>query len=194
LIEFVDFYDSFSNNVIDWLGQRFAKVKVITCDEFSQSKEPMTSPTVFGPGPHRPSSYSVVQKRLQQNWGKVPFLGICLGHQFMLEQMGMNLVQHQELKHGFCVPINWQKDAVDRSPLRGAALPEKAGVYHSLAASSSDDSILAVDDLGFVLACHQHQGRVWNLGVQFHPESFLSDSSFALLEVWQAQFPENKAV
>ncbi len=197
-IRFVDFHDSFSNNVLAWLETRFVAIDHLSWEQFVELDLQKTLeqgiPLVFGPGPHRPSQYPKVQARLAECWGKIPFLGVCLGMQFMAVQMGATLEKHPKPQHGSKVNLHWEAAAVESSPLAGFLLPNSAGVYHSLAVSAADTflqgSVLGKDEHDFVMALvaeKQLQAcsrKVFSLGFQFHPESFLSENTLPLLDAW----------
>ncbi len=193
MIRFVDFHDSFSNNVLDWLQKCFSSVDRLTWEQYVSCEEDPSTPIVFGPGPHRPSYYPDVQKKLADSWGDTPFLGVCLGMQFMAVHLGAELKEHPAPKHGSSVKLIWDKEAVEQSILQGHSLPESAGVYHSLGVSAGDpnivDFVLAKDTDQFALAISRsklHPNRTPTLGLQFHPESFLSADSLSLLKAWKA--------
>jgi len=193
LIQFVDFHDSFSNNVLGWLHTCFDEIDHVSWEQYIAGSELQTTPVVFGPGPHRPCHYPEVRARLAEVWGKVPFLGVCLGMQFMAVHLGGRLQQHPSPKHGSRIDLDWGEARVKASFLNDCMLPQTVGVYHSLSVSADDprikESVLAVDGDGFAMAITmamaQEVGEISCLGLQFHPESFLSDGSDELLRAWK---------
>ncbi len=168
----VDNYDSFTYNLVHLFGELGAEVVVRRNDAISpdEAEELAPSHLVVSPGPGRPEEAGASLAVLDRLSGRVPTLGVCLGHQALVQLYGGTVGQARELVHG--------KATVVRHDGRGifAGLPEDflAGRYHSLAATSVPDAfeISATAPDGEVMAVRHTSLPVD--GVQFHPESVLT--------------------
>ena len=168
----IDNYDSFTYNLAHLFGELGAKVTVRRNDEITVAEAEAMAPThlVVSPGPGRPEAAGVSEAIVRAFAGRVPVLGVCLGHQAIVSVFGGEVGPARELVHG--------KATVVRHDGRGifAGLPADflAGRYHSLAATAVPDclevSARAVD--GEVMAVRHRELPVD--GVQFHPESVLT--------------------
>jgi len=168
----VDNYDSFTYNLVHLFGELGADVVVRRNDAISADEAEQLAPThlVVSPGPGRPDDAGASLAVLERLCGHVPTLGVCLGHQALVQLYGGTVGQARELVHG--------KATIVRHDGRGlfADLPEDflAGRYHSLAATSVPDvfEISATAPDGEVMAVRHTSLPVD--GVQFHPESVLT--------------------
>ena len=168
----VDNYDSFTYNLVHLFGELGADVVVRRNDAISadEAEELAPSHLVVSPGPGRPEDAGASLAVLERLCGRVPTLGVCLGHQALVQLYGGTVGQAQELVHG--------KATIVQHDGRGifAGLPEDflAGRYHSLAATSLPDSleVSATAADGEVMAVRHRDLPVD--GVQFHPESVLT--------------------
>ncbi len=168
----VDNYDSFTYNLVHLFGELGAEVVVRRNDAISADEAEELAPThlVVSPGPGRPEDAGASLRVLERLCGRVPTLGVCLGHQALVQLYGGTVGQARELVHG--------KATIVRHDGRGlfADLPEDflAGRYHSLAATSVPDvfEISATAPDGEVMAVRHTSLPVD--GVQFHPESVLT--------------------
>jgi anthranilate synthase/aminodeoxychorismate synthase-like glutamine amidotransferase len=168
----IDNYDSFTYNLVHLFGELGANVVVRRNDEISPDEAEALSPShlVVSPGPGRPEDAGASIAILDRLSGRVPTLGVCLGHQALVQLHGGTVGQARELVHG--------KATIVKHDGRGifSGLPEDflAGRYHSLAATSVPDvfEISATSADGEVMAVRHRELRVD--GVQFHPESVLT--------------------
>ena len=185
----VDNYDSFTYNIVQYFGELGAEVEVVRNDEVTvaQIGERIAAGTarlVISPGPCSPAEAGVSVAAIQAFAGKLPILGVCLGHQAIGAAFGGKIVRAQQLMHGKTSEITTTREGVF------AGLPEKFVVnrYHSLAierascpaelaitASTYDGEIMGVRHTGFA-----HDVRIE--GVQFHPESILTEHGHAMLK------------
>ncbi|MDR2791080.1 MAG: aminodeoxychorismate/anthranilate synthase component II [Campylobacteraceae bacterium] len=175
MILLIDNYDSFSYNLYQLIGFMNSDIKVIRNDELSVEKIEALNPSyiVLSPGPGRPEDAGVCMEAVKHFAGKVPLLGVCLGHQAICEAFNLRVTYAKNLMHGKAsfITIDTQ------SPLfRG--LPNQISVarYHSLAADASVVpsclKIIAATDEGEIMAVKHADFSVY--GVQFHPESILT--------------------
>jgi len=176
----VDNYDSFTYNLVDYIASAGAEVRVERNDAVDADEAEAWQPThlVVSPGPGTPADAGVSAALIERLAGRVPVLGVCLGHQVIVELYGGRVGGARRLMHG-------KSDMVthDQSPLyAGISSPFEAGRYHSLAALEVP-AVLQV-------TAHTADGEVMGVthrslavhGVQFHPESVLTPEGRRLIE------------
>jgi anthranilate synthase/aminodeoxychorismate synthase-like glutamine amidotransferase len=179
MILLVDNYDSFTYNLADLLGQLGADVLVRRNDEVSPDEAERLAPShlVISPGPGRPENAGETPAILRRLAERVPTLGVCLGHQAIVQLYGGEVGRARELVHGKATAVSHDGRGIF------AGLPEgfQAGRYHSLAATSVPDvfEISATAADGEVMAVRHRQLRLD--GVQFHPESVLTPNGLDLI-------------
>ncbi len=172
MILLLDNYDSFTYNLAHLLQELGADVAVRRNDEISPDEAEILSPShlVVSPGPGRPEEAGMTPEILRRLSVRVPTLGVCLGHQAIVQQFGGEIGQARELVHGKASAVHHDGRGLF------AGLPEDflAGRYHSLAATSTPDcfEISATADDGEVMAVRHRELPID--GVQFHPESVLT--------------------
>jgi anthranilate synthase/aminodeoxychorismate synthase-like glutamine amidotransferase len=186
---FIDHYDSFSRNLVDWLSfDNMLEVQTIYSDSVNESLPEI--PIIFGPGPGAPSDYPKSMALIQDRLGRVPMLGICLGHQMFGVTAGGELQRAARPFHGSArllrrnAPLN--EDYARR-------IPEKlsAATYNSLIVTPPSDSQwqpLMRNEYGEMEALSYSPDGApdWRgvLSVQFHPESFLTEDAEWLRKWW----------
>jgi anthranilate synthase/aminodeoxychorismate synthase-like glutamine amidotransferase len=172
VILLIDNYDSFTYNLADLFGQLGEEVEVIRNDAITPDEAEALAPThlVISPGPGRPADAGATIAIVQRLAGKVPMLGVCLGHQAIVEAFGGRVGFARELVHGKAAQIVHD----GRGIFDGLPKSFEAGRYHSLAATSVPDEleISATAEDGEVMAVRHREFPVD--GVQFHPESVLT--------------------
>lgn len=183
----IDNYDSFTYNVVQYLGELKADVLVVRNDELSVAEIERRRPEriVISPGPCTPSEAGVSVEVIKHFAGTVPILGICLGHQSIGQAFGGSIIRAREVMHGKTSSIRHKSVGVFRD-LRD---PFTATRYHSLVIDKdhfpSDLEITAwtENDDGSVDEIMGVRHRTYKIeGVQFHPESILSDHGHQLLQ------------
>jgi anthranilate synthase component 2 len=178
----VDNYDSFTYNIVQYFGELGADIEVFRNDEISLEGIAQRKPDrlVISPGPCSPAEAGISVAAIQHFAGKLPILGVCLGHQSIGAAFGGKIVRAQELMHGKTSLIHTTQQGVFRN------LPEKFTVnrYHSLAierASCPTDLVVtAWTDDGEIMGV-RHKSLAIE-GVQFHPESILTEHGHAMLK------------
>lgn len=178
----LDNYDSFTYNIVQYLRELGATVTVRRNDETSVEEIESMAPEriVISPGPCSPTEAGLSIPVIQHFAGKVPLLGVCLGHQAIGQVFGGSIVRAKELMHGKTSDIFTTQEGVF------AGLPQRFTVtrYHSLAidAASCPDvlTVTARTDDGEIMGVKHRSLPIE--GVQFHPESILSEHGHALLE------------
>ncbi len=178
----IDNYDSFTFNIVQYLAQLGEDVKVVRNDELSVSEIACLKPDriVVSPGPCSPEEAGISVAAIQEFAGKIPLLGVCLGHQSIGAAFGGAVVRSVSLMHGKTSPIHHDgKELFERLPN-----PFNATRYHSLVverASLPDClEVTAWVKNGEIMGLRHKQLPVW--GVQFHPESILTEGGMELLD------------
>ncbi|MEW5796759.1 MAG: aminodeoxychorismate/anthranilate synthase component II [Candidatus Zixiibacteriota bacterium] len=178
----LDNYDSFTYNLVQYLAETGSDVCVARNDEVSVSEVLAMRPSgiVLSPGPGRPENAGILEALIREAAGKVPILGVCLGHQAIGRVFGAQIEYAPSLMHGKTSVV-----CHDGSLLfRGVNSPMTAGRYHSLVvAMETVPQFLAVtawSDDGVVMGIAHRQWPVY--GVQFHPESVLTPSGRQILD------------
>ena len=182
----VDNYDSFTYNIVQYFGELGAEVEVFRNDEITLEGIAQRNPDrlVISPGPCSPLEAGISVAAIQHFMGKLPILGVCLGHQSIGAAMGAKIVRAQALMHGKTSVITTTQEGVF------AGLPEKFTVnrYHSLAieraSCPADLKITAWSDDGEIMGVRHATlpDAVRMEGVQFHPESILTEHGHAMLK------------
>ncbi|WP_299979889.1 aminodeoxychorismate/anthranilate synthase component II [uncultured Pseudoteredinibacter sp.] len=186
MILMIDNYDSFTYNIVQYLGELKADVKVLRNDEVDIAGIEALNPEkiVISPGPCTPNEAGVSMPVIEHFQGKLPILGICLGHQSIGQVFGGDVVRAAQVMHGKTSPIYHNDSGV----FKGLANPFEATRYHSLVV----DKNTLPDCLEITAWTQNEDGSVDEImglrhktldieGVQFHPESILSDHGHDLL-------------
>ena len=183
MILLIDNYDSFSYNLYQYVGMINPDIRVIKNDELSMTEIIALKPDhiIVSPGPGRPADAGICEEVIDYFKDKTPILGVCLGHQAICEVFGGTVTYASTLMHGKSSNVH----IANGSPIfRGLPPIIAAGRYHSLSAerSSLPDELLIIaeDDDGEVMAVKHRSYDVY--GVQFHPESILTDSGHRMIE------------
>jgi anthranilate synthase component 2 len=182
----IDNYDSFTYNIVQYFGELGAQVEVFRNDEITIEGIAQRNPDrlVVSPGPCSPAEAGISVAAIQYFMGKLPILGVCLGHQSIGAALGGRIVRAQQLMHGKTSVITTTGEGVF------AGLPRQFTVnrYHSLAIERAtcpkELAITAWTDDGEIMGV-RHTGladAVRMEGVQFHPESILTEHGHAMLQ------------
>ena len=178
----VDNYDSFTFNIVQYFGELGADVEVFRNDEITLEGIAARQPDrlVISPGPCSPAEAGISVAAIQHFAGKLPIFGVCLGHQSIGADFGGQIVRAQELMHGKTSVITTTQEGVF------AGLPEKFTVnrYHSLAIERASCppclKVTAWTDDGEIMGVRHAELDIE--GVQFHPESILTEHGHAMLK------------
>lgn len=189
----IDNYDSFTYNLVQYFGELGCEVRVYRNDEISIEKLKAEQPShiVVSPGPGTPAEAGISKDVIKEFAGRVPILGVCLGHQSIGEVYGAKVVRAPYLMHGKTSKVIF----AEKEPLfAGLQNPFNATRYHSLTVDreSLKEAPLEVtawtaDNLVMALRHRKHHNLV---GVQFHPESILTDEGKRLLTNFLSLQPE----
>lgn len=175
MILLIDNYDSFSYNLVQMAGSLAEDIRVVRNDEVSVEEIGEMSPThiILSPGPGYPKDAGICKEVIEKLQGRIPILGVCLGHQAICEVYGARIVHAKELMHGkkSLIHINRQTTL-----FKGMADQMEAARYHSLIAEGEKFPevlrVTARDNNGEVMAVEHKKYPVF--GVQFHPESIMT--------------------
>jgi anthranilate synthase/aminodeoxychorismate synthase-like glutamine amidotransferase len=178
VILLVDNYDSFTYNLAHLLQELGAEVTVLRNDEIDADGAEQLAPShlVISPGPGRPEGAGATLEIVRRLAPHVPTLGVCLGHQAIVEAFGGEVGPAKQLVHGKASTVTHD----GRGIFAGLPEPFEAGRYHSLAAADvpAEFEISARTDDGEVMAVRHLELPVD--GIQFHPESVLTPDGHAL--------------
>lgn len=183
----IDNYDSFTYNVVQYFGELGADVHVYRNDEITLEKIEQLNPDhlVISPGPCTPNEAGISMAAIEHFAGKIPILGICLGHQSIGQVFGGNVVRANQVMHGKTSPVYHN----DKGVFNGLNNPFEATRYHSLVV----DLDTLPDCLEVTAWTQNEDGSVDKImglrhktlpiqGVQFHPESILTEQGHQLLK------------
>ena len=180
MILMIDNYDSFTYNLVQYLGELGADLRVYRndCITIAEIEEMQPEKIVISPGPCTPKEAGISVDLIRHFAGKIPILGVCLGHQCIAYAFGGSIIRAKKLMHGKTSMIYHDQRAI----YRGLSNPFEATRYHSLIAERSslpncfeisawtEEDIMGIRHKEFILE-----------GVQFHPESILTKEGKQLL-------------
>ena len=187
MLVMIDNYDSFTYNIVQYLGELGSDVRVFRNDSTSIQEIDSLSPSqiVISPGPCTPNEAGISMDVIRNFAGKTPILGVCLGHQSIGQVFGGNIINAKKVMHGKLSAIHHN----DAGVFKGLPTPFMATRYHSLVINQAkipdclevtawtEDETGTLDE---VMGIRHKEFQVE--GVQFHPESILSDHGHKILE------------
>jgi anthranilate synthase/aminodeoxychorismate synthase-like glutamine amidotransferase len=182
----LDNYDSFTYNLVQYLGELGAEVEVRRNDQVTVAEIEQLAPQriLISPGPCTPSEAGISVELIRHFAGKVPILGVCLGHQAMGEAFGGKVVRARNLMHGKTSRVEHDGQTI----FRGLSSPMTATRYHSLIVAEDglpadlEVSAHTVEQDGARVIMGLRHRKYPVEGVQFHPESVLTDQGKKLVE------------
>ncbi len=182
MILLIDNYDSFTYNIYQYLGCLGAKVKVVRNDAISVKDVARLKPEaiVLSPGPGTPDESGITLETITTYAGKIPILGVCLGHQSIGQAFGGKVIRAGKLMHGKTSMIKHSNEGV----FKGLPNPLEVTRYHSLIVErkSLPDclEVTATTDDGLIMGLRHKRYLVE--GVQFHPESYVTQNGMDMLQ------------
>ena len=182
MILVIDNYDSFTYNLVQYLGELGAEIEVRRNDQITIEEIKRMAPEriVISPGPKTPSEAGICLDVIRAFSGRTPILGVCLGHQAIGQAFGGKVIRAPEIMHGKTSAISHDGKTI----FSGLPNPFPATRYHSLIVErdSLPDclAVSATSPDGLIMGFRHKEMKVE--GVQFHPESVLTDSGKQLLE------------
>lgn len=183
MILLIDNYDSFTYNIYQYVGELHPHIEAVRNDEITIEEIETMAPEaiLISPGPGYPETAGITKEVIRQFSGRVPILGICLGHQAIGEVFGGNVIPAEELMHG-----KMSKIFIKNTDPLFDGLEEKiyAARYHSLVVDAKNMpdclEVLGTDEAGQIMALKHKEMPVY--GIQFHPESILTEMGMRILE------------
>lgn len=186
MILMIDNYDSFTYNLVQYFGELGADIKVVRNDEITLDEIEALAPEkiVISPGPCTPTEAGVSVATIQTFAGKIPILGVCLGHQSIGQALGGKVIRAPYVMHGKTSPVYHSNTGI----FRGLANPFQATRYHSLVIEKEslpdclEITAWTQNDDGSMAEIMGVKHRTLALeGVQFHPESILTEHGHDML-------------
>jgi anthranilate synthase component 2 len=177
----IDNYDSFTYNLVQYFGELGADVRVYRNDAITLDEVAALAPAqiVVSPGPCTPSEAGISVPLIQRFAGRIPILGVCLGHQAIGQAFGGRIVRAQRVMHGKLSPVVHD----GRGVFTGLPSPFAVTRYHSLAIERdrvpAELEVSATADDGEIMGVRHRRLAVE--GVQFHPEAILTEHGMRLL-------------
>jgi anthranilate synthase/aminodeoxychorismate synthase-like glutamine amidotransferase len=177
----VDNYDSFTYNLVQYLGELGEEVEVARNDQITIEEIEEKSPQmiVLSPGPGTPDQAGICLDVVRKLGSKIPILGVCLGHQTIAQAFGGEVIQAEQLMHGKTSEIFHDQKTI----FRGLDSPLTATRYHSLLVNNQnvpdDLEVSAKSSSGEIMGLRHRRFPIE--GVQFHPESILSEGGKQML-------------
>lgn len=182
MILMIDNYDSFTYNIVQYIGEFNKDIKVLMNDETTIDEIAALNPShiVISPGPSWPENAGISKKVITSFMGKKPILGICLGHQCMIEALGGKIERNYRIMHGKVSPVIHDGLGI----YKGMPNPFNATRYHSLV---GNEKLLPKD---LIISSRTKEGEIMGVrhkkynmeGVQFHPESILTEGGKLLIK------------
>lgn len=180
MILMIDNYDSFTYNLVQYLGELDPVIEVWRNDSFSLSDIEELNPNhiVLSPGPGTPSQAGLCLKLIERYYASYPILGICLGHQAICEYFGARIIRAPEIVHGKISLVKHRNSKL----MNGLPNPVKVTRYHSLITESATipESLKVVATVNNLIMAVEHVNYPV-FGLQFHPESIASENGKQML-------------
>lgn len=194
MILMIDNYDSFTYNLVQYLGEMGQELVVKRNDQITMEEIREMKPDylMISPGPCSPNEAGVSMEAIRTFAGEIPIFGVCLGHQSMAQVFGGDVVQAERLMHGKTSPVLHNGESI----FEGLPNPFTATRYHSLivkretlpdcfeiTAETEEKEIMAIRHKEFAME-----------GVQFHPESIMTDTGKVMLRNFLDRYKEHEPV
>lgn len=182
MILLIDNYDSFVHNLYQFLAVEDPDVRLVRNDRITPEEAFSMKPDaiVISPGPGKPSDAGVCIELIRQLKGRIPILGVCLGHQAIGEAFGATVTHASRLMHG---KTSLLTDVADDIIFKGIKKPVQVARYHSLSVQEStlpqELEVTARSDDGEIMAMRHREYLIY--GLQFHPESVMTPEGSAMI-------------
>ena len=183
MVILIDNYDSFSHNLYQLVGSIQPDIKVVRNDAYTPEELEQMKPSriILSPGPGKPQDAGICDDVIKHFKGKVPILGVCLGHQAICEVFGATVSYAKELMHGKMSVVRLKEDC---RLFQGIGTEAEVARYHSLIALKDTIpdclEVTAVTEDGEIMAVQHKEYEIY--GLQFHPESILTPEGKVMVE------------
>ncbi len=183
MILLIDNYDSFVYNLYQFIAETGQQVKTVRNDRITPEEvlEMRPDAVVISPGPGKPADAGICEELIRKAAGKIPLLGVCLGHQAIAEAFGAAVIHAGRLMHGKTSILT---DVQESVLFEGLREPIRVARYHSLAVRADtipeEIRVTAWSEDGEVMAIEHRQYPVY--GIQFHPESVMTPEGHRMIE------------
>ena len=183
MVILIDNYDSFSHNLYQLVGSIQPDIKVVRNDAYTPEELEQMKPSriILSPGPGKPQDAGICEDVIKHFKGKVPILGVCLGHQAICEVFGATVSYAKELMHGKMSVVRLKEDC---RLFQGIGTEAEVARYHSLIALKDTIpdclEVTAVTEDGEIMAVQHKEYEIY--GLQFHPESILTPEGKVMVE------------
>lgn len=183
MILLIDNYDSFVYNLYQFIAETGQLVKTVRNDRITPEEvlEMRPDAVVISPGPGKPADAGICEELIRKAAGKIPLLGVCLGHQAIAEAFGAEVIHAGRLMHGKTSILT---DVQESVLFEGLREPIRVARYHSLAVRADtipeEIRVTAWSEDGEVMAIEHRQYPVY--GIQFHPESVMTPEGHRMIE------------
>jgi anthranilate synthase/aminodeoxychorismate synthase-like glutamine amidotransferase len=194
MIVIIDNYDSFTFNLYQMVATMVDEVKVIKNDELTVEELSEVHPDaiILSPGPGHPDRAGICQEVVRYFSGRVPILGVCLGHQAIVSALGGKVVCANKVAHGKASLIFHNGQGI----FEGLPIPFQAARYHSLVADiqqlPEEFSVIAESADGNVMAVKHKDYPTY--GLQFHPESIMTPCGGEIIRRFVASFSQRRSI
>ena len=185
MILLIDNYDSFTYNLYQQIASLGTEVEVVRNDAITIEGIRALQPQaiVLSPGPGTPDEAGICLEVVTQLQKEFPILGICLGHQTIVQAFGGEIIQAKEIMHGRMSPLMHKKEGL----LINCSFETEVMRYHSLVANGENfphilHHVDAVTEDGEIMACHHRSLPIY--GLQFHPESYHTDEGNQMIQAF----------
>ena len=182
MILLIDNYDSFTYNLYQYIGELNSEIKVVRNDKINLDEIKTLSPShiVLSPGPGFPASAGITIPLIREFGGKIPILGVCLGHQAIGEAFGGKVIHAKQLMHGKSSLVKVDNDS---KLFKGLSGEITAARYHSLIVETESLpeclKVTATAENGEIMGLEHKEFAVY--GIQFHPESIMTPDGKKIL-------------
>ena len=183
MVILIDNYASFSHNLYQLVGSIQPDIKVVRNDAYTPEELEQMKPSriILSPGPGKPQDAGICEDVIKHFKGKVPILGVCLGHQAICEVFGATVSYAKELMHGKMSVVRLKEDC---RLFQGIGTEAEVARYHSLIALKDTIpdclEVTAVTEDGEIMAVQHKEYEIY--GLQFHPESILTPEGKVMVE------------
>lgn len=183
MILLIDNYDSFSYNLYQLVGSIDPDIKVIRNDEYTVEEIEKMNPShiLISPGPGKPSDAGMCEEAIRYFKGKIPIMGVCLGHQAICEVFGATVSYAKQLMHGKMSVVTLDNDS---KIFQGMENKAEVARYHSLIAIKDTIpdclKVTATTEDGEIMAVQHKEYEIY--GLQFHPESIMTPEGKKMVE------------